>query len=544
MPERPAAGRLLDAWGDPLGPRAATRSGTWLFLAVVVFAVFYDLGWRSVHTLDLPRFGVLAREMIRSGEWLVPTRFGEVYANKPPLNIWLVAAPAALFGEVTPFLIRLPSALGFALLALAASAWGRVRTDSLGAGRVAALALLGTYALTRFGREGRPDMLAAGLCVAGTYLLDRAALGRGRAWDPWGAGLLLGLALLAKGPAYLLVPLLVLLLPTDGRSIGARVRAARPHVVLGVALATALLWFVPAVLHGGWAYGRTLLFDQATSRIAGEANHPEAWHYYFVRLVDGGAPWSPLYIAALLLWPTRLLGRTRSLGLAALLTLLLFSLVPTKHLRYVLPVFALLAVCAGWLVQRWLDRPAWRGWPKLLGASAVLLALVAAGCAVAAHRAAVDIVPLLLPIVLLLLLAVAAFSAAARGTSPEGARRRVAGGLLVAVVILVSTYWVVRDRYRVRTRDAFDRAIAEAILPEWPVYTLSPLDPGQVFHAAPGARLARLPTDLPAAPVQVVVHASDRRAVEAHLGVQGRVLLERPDRDDGTVVLLLAFDGG
>ena len=63
------------------------------------------------------------------------------------------------------------------------------------------------------------------------------------------------------------------------------------------------------------------------------------------------------------------------------------------------------------------------------------------------------------------------------------------------------------------------------------------------FHAAPEARLARLPGDLPPTPLQVVVRAVDRGALEAARGTQGRVLLERPARDDDETVLLLGFDG-
>ena len=118
------------------------------------------------------------------------------------------------------------------------------------------------------------------------------------------------------------------------------------------------------------------------------------------------------------------------------------------------------------------------------------------------------------------------------------------GGLLVGVVILTSTYWIVRDRYRVRTRDAFDRAVAGALLPGVAVYTLLPVEPGQVFDAAPGARLARVPADLPPSAVQVVLRARDRAAVEARRGARGRLLLERPAQDDDEAVLLLGFDGG
>ncbi|MFV1959955.1 MAG: hypothetical protein ACC662_11160, partial [Planctomycetota bacterium] len=100
-PEEGPRDRLAAALGDPLGPRAAGPAGTAVFVLLVLVVALHDLGARSLYTLDLPRFGVLAREMIRSGEWLVPVRWGQVYANKPPLEIWLIAAPAALWGEVT-----------------------------------------------------------------------------------------------------------------------------------------------------------------------------------------------------------------------------------------------------------------------------------------------------------------------------------------------------------------------------------------------------------------------------------------------------------
>lgn len=50
-----------DVCGDPLGPAALTRRGTSAFVLFVVAVALYDLGGRSLHNLDLPRFGVLAR---------------------------------------------------------------------------------------------------------------------------------------------------------------------------------------------------------------------------------------------------------------------------------------------------------------------------------------------------------------------------------------------------------------------------------------------------------------------------------------------------
>ena len=143
----------------------SARRTTLALLGVLVLCVFWDLGGRSLHEFDTARWGQLAREMIRSGEWLVPTRYGELYVNKPPIYLWLVAGPAAAWGEVTPFLVRLPSALGLLLLVLTTWRWTVWRTGSEQAGRLAALLLISTFGVAWLGRAGRLDMLGAAVSV-------------------------------------------------------------------------------------------------------------------------------------------------------------------------------------------------------------------------------------------------------------------------------------------------------------------------------------------------------------------------------------------
>ena len=41
---------------------------------------------------DEPRFAVVGMEMYRSGDWVLPSRFGEPYLDKPPLLFWCEAA--------------------------------------------------------------------------------------------------------------------------------------------------------------------------------------------------------------------------------------------------------------------------------------------------------------------------------------------------------------------------------------------------------------------------------------------------------------------
>ena len=63
-----------------------------LLLAPVLFLANtwgYDL-WPA----DEPRFGQVAREMMESGDYLVPHINGEPYKEKPPLLFWSWSLPA------------------------------------------------------------------------------------------------------------------------------------------------------------------------------------------------------------------------------------------------------------------------------------------------------------------------------------------------------------------------------------------------------------------------------------------------------------------
>lgn len=540
---------LPPAWptvfGDPLGPPAATRRGTWVFVLFVVGVAVYDLGGRSLHNLDLPRFGVLAREMIRTGEWLVPTRYGELYANKPPLYIWMIALPAHLVGEVTPLLVRLPCALGLVAMVLSTSAWGRMRTGSVAVGRAAALLLLGTFLLTRLGRESRPDMLAAGLAAWGTFLLDRLAVQGGRPRRGLGAGVVLGLAVLAKGPALLLVPVLVLLLPSPGRTTAERLRSARlSSVLLGGALVLAL-WLIPAWIHAGPAYIRELLVDQATTRIAGQGNKLRPLYYYATRLVDSGAPWTPLYLMPLVLlaWPEgrRRLGSWLGPTLVALLVLLVFTVVPTKHVRYVVGVFPLLGLAAVGALHGWaLAHPAGAAWTRALPHAARLLAVLGLVTLAVGGVVPGGLLPALGPA-----LGLIALAALARRRSPAPARRRLIGLALVAVVLLMSAFWVVRDRYRVREADRFNQEVAAAMAPGVPLTTLADLTPADVYVAAPQASWSPTPEGLPSVAarphLQVLLVADALPAVQRTRGQAGRVLLRAEAKRERRDVLLVEF---
>lgn len=147
------------------------------------------------------RRAIPAREMLASGDWVLPTVWGQPYLTKPPLLYWCIAAAGSLRGEVDEFATRLPSVLATIATALVLLAFG-ARTLGRNAGLCAALCYLLSGAAFGKGSLGEIEALLA-LCVLGSTAFAWLAFeGSWAAVLP--AGLSLGAALLAKGPAALL----------------------------------------------------------------------------------------------------------------------------------------------------------------------------------------------------------------------------------------------------------------------------------------------------------------------------------------------------
>ncbi|HVG95054.1 MAG TPA: hypothetical protein VND21_11450 [Planctomycetota bacterium] len=539
-----AAGRRLPWPPDLLTEPRPSRAGTAAYVLALALLAFWDLGGRSLLHRDVPRFAVIVTEMLRSGDWLVPTQHGEPYANKPILYIWAVA---------------LPSALALVATALCASAWGRARSGSVAVGRLAGLLVATTWFLFELGRAGRPDMLATAFATAGAMWTDRALLGQGRRWDAVFAGLALGGGLLAKGPVVLLPALLLVLAPRRDVGLAERARRARPWVVLACALAVAALWVVPAYLRGGDDFLRRLVVDQTADRLAGRGNHREAWWDYLVTFPAGALPWSPLYLGAALLFASRrgraVLGDASHV-VATLLAVVVLSLVPTKDTRYAAILVAPLAVAAAQAVSALADRARdaarWNRHLRVLG----LVSLVATAVGVVVAAQAPSSLPWTVPV--LLALAAGGIGAMRGGVaaSPRAAIGTIAGLALLVVGSGLLLYWSVLPRRAPIEAVRENRDVASVLPPGVPVVVLGGgpvrLVTDEFFDAAPDAVYARDAAAIPprdAAPALVVVCLEGNADAAASARGEAPVrLLARPRRGDASrVLLVLRFgppDGG
>ncbi len=88
--------------------RARVRMGALLLAALGLYLV----GNASVPLMDRdePRYAQCSRQMLQSGDWVVPRLFDEIRAKKPPLIYWCQASVMWAIGD-TAFAARLPSVL-------------------------------------------------------------------------------------------------------------------------------------------------------------------------------------------------------------------------------------------------------------------------------------------------------------------------------------------------------------------------------------------------------------------------------------------------
>ena len=88
-------------------------------ILILLFVIVYllPLGMRSIVIPDETRYAEIPREMLETGNWVVPKLDGLRYFEKPVLGYWLNAVSIFVFGE-NAFAVRLPSALAVGLSAL------------------------------------------------------------------------------------------------------------------------------------------------------------------------------------------------------------------------------------------------------------------------------------------------------------------------------------------------------------------------------------------------------------------------------------------
>lgn len=331
-------------------------------LVVALFLLLYvlPLGYRSMHIPDETRYAEIPREMIVSGDWVVPHLNGLVYFEKPVMGYWLNALSMQVLGQ-NSFAVRLPSALASALAALAVFLLIRRSGGGTRAGLAGALGFLTSFEVFAVGVFAVLDSVFAAcvtVCLASAFFaLQSEDSRRRRGWLILAGGAS-GAAFLVKGFLGFAIPALVVIpfLLWQGRlRDGIRMVA----IPVAVALVVVLPWAV-AVGVRDFDFWRYFLWTEHLERFmsaTGQQQHPRPLWFFVPVILLGFIPWTFLLPAAIrgLGWDGLRRPVVRFCICWLVFPFLLLSMSKGKLATYILPCYAPLAVLLATGVLEYLD---------------------------------------------------------------------------------------------------------------------------------------------------------------------------------------------
>jgi 4-amino-4-deoxy-L-arabinose transferase-like glycosyltransferase len=358
-------------------PQTRVDRDTWLFWIVALLVLGAGLGLRDPWPADEPRFALVAKQMVESGNWLFPHRGTELYADKPPMLMWLQAAAYTVIGNwrVAFLLPSLLAALGtlWCVIDLGKRLWTRR------VGLYAGWALIFTLQFVYQAKKAQIDPLVTFWITLANYGLLRHFLSvrddPEADWRMWTlAWFAAGLGTITKGVGVLALLMLVpALIASRGGWRNMRTPLRDVRVLLGplAFLAAAAIWLVPMLVAAlsnpdpaYRAYLNDILFNQTARRYLKSWDHPQPPLYYLGMML---ILWLPPLLAlpwALPAWRRRLRRRDARYLLPLMwwaLIVLFFSFPSGKRDVYIMPALpmaclALAPILPGIVRKLWAQR--------------------------------------------------------------------------------------------------------------------------------------------------------------------------------------------
>ncbi|MGQ9456496.1 MAG: ArnT family glycosyltransferase [Armatimonadota bacterium] len=342
------------------------RINAYLGFALLCFVlIVWRLGAVPLIGLDESLYSECAREMLTSGDWIVPKVNGQPFFDKPPLCYWLMAKSIRVFGT-NSFAVRLPASLsGVALVFF--TCWLGTRLSGWKTGLISGVVLMTSVMTVGLARLAVLDMTFALSITLALGIFITARLGLISQWAYILTWLGAGVSLLVKGPAGLVListTVIVYVLLTKHRQVSAQTNGTnlRPHLVGIISMGIINLpWYVMVQIKTHGVFLREFLVHQNIQRALGQDFHHNMPFFFYVPIyVIGLFPWSILMPLA---W-TRFVKRKPKdveseaslfVGIWTLVIVGIYSLLRSKLPAYIYPSFPASALLIGRLLAESLE---------------------------------------------------------------------------------------------------------------------------------------------------------------------------------------------
>lgn len=321
-------------------------------LLAALWVLFYNLGLPNMyHLRNESRRAQISREMIETGDWLIPQLEEETILTKPPLFYWSVAALSLETG-VTQLTARIPSAAAGFGLVMFTFLIGRLLFGTR-TGFLAAFALLATSFFMHQSRYAELEGMLSFFIIATIFFFlkgyrDPPRQGR---WFALSFAMM-GLGVMTKGPFAVTFPLI----PIAGMLVYSREAGLlrKKAFLRGLIPFFCIVLPWPLFIMKGNPDFIKLVLWETVCRAATGFVHREPVHYYVMELIKVLYPWIfYLPFAVWLACSRRLRSRRKELVFVLLWflgNLVFLSLLRSKRDYYLFPVAPAVAllVAATW----------------------------------------------------------------------------------------------------------------------------------------------------------------------------------------------------
>ncbi len=347
----------------------------YLWYVILLLPVFIFRDYTPANEL---KYISIAFESLQNNTWFTFYNHGEIYADKPPLFLWLIKISIYLTGSFPMWITGLFSLFPAIGVIAIMDKWVKQANIIINP-FIASLMLLTSVMFLASTLVVRMDLLMVFFIILSLYTFYRIYKNKNKPVEKYLLSVYIFLALFSKGPIGLLAPIgsIITFLVVKGeiRTLGRYLGWRQWLILLGLCF----LWFLGVYLEGGTPYLHDLVFRQTIGRGINSFHHKGPIWYYIPRMLWSFAPWSILLITLFVKGFIKRYLRTdlqKFFLVIIAFNLIMLSLISSKLDIYLLPIYPFVIYLACILLEtKFMDSKIIR---ISLYVPAILLALLSA----------------------------------------------------------------------------------------------------------------------------------------------------------------------